>query len=520
MNGLTTLNRFRHFVPPGPVAEAYIADAEHQVQLIRGPVGSGKTVSSIYKTLNVATRLMPVCRDGVIHCKLAVAGKTYGQLERNLYPTWHYWLPRDGTYNDGPAWFEGEWEGGRGRFAEHKLQFETIRRGRRVLVDFHAVFAAIGELSVEEFARGFEPSLVYLYEVDQMPDGIVEQMFGRLGRYPNKDMLPEGAMWKGLVLGDTNSGETDSWYYKTVEEKRPAGWKQYVQPAGDAPNAENVKNLPRGYYENLKATSAHKPKWVRRFVKNRYAPAGDGDPVYDDTFSAERHVAPEELRAVKGREVSIGMDQGLRPAAIIYHRMANGQRRVLGEVFNDRMSPRRFADAVADELAIVAPGCRVADVFADPAGFTGVDTQDSGDVAWADQVWQHLQRKGVLEEPILSADSNALDICIVALEDELVYMVNAEEPAILISPRCRQLIKALGSDYKYEKRPETKDQVKRPIKNVAANLVNALQYGIVGEKGRHGVIAGPRDAREAARAGPAPAADRGDCQIAAPVVLG
>lgn len=524
MNGLTTLERFRTFTAPGPVAEAYVADVEHQVQLIRGPVGSGKTVSSIYKTLNIATRIMPVCRDGVIHCKLAVGGITYGQLERNLYPTWQYWLPKDGTYNDGPAWFEGEWEGGRGRFAEHKLQFETIRRSRRFLVDFHVVFAAIGELSVEEFVRGFEPSIWYLYEVDQLKDGIIEQAVGRLGRFPNRDMLPDGATWRGLVIGDTNSGETDGWYHRTVEEQKPTGWKQYVQPAGDSPMAENIANLPPSYYENLKTLNGHKPKWVRRFVKNRYGPSGDGDPVYDATYSPERHVAPEELRAVKGRPIVVGMDQGVRPAAVIYQPMSNGQRRVLGEVYNYVMSPRRFADALLAEIAIVAPNCPIAGMWADPAGFDGKDKEDSGSLAWAEQVFVELMDH--IPDPILPADTNDPDVCIPAIEDRLVYMVSAEEPALLISPRCRWLIKALGSEYKFEKRPENKSQIRRPIKNHHANVVNALQYGLVGELGRQGVISGPRDPREEARIAMLAGRDghsgagKGDQALKAPIDLG
>ena len=487
MSSITTLEKFRQFRASGPVSESYMADVTHRVQVIRGPVGSGKTVSSVFKSLDLASRLMPVCKDGAIHCKLAVAGVTYGQLERNLYPTWHYWLPKDGG-----DWTEGEWEGGRGRFAEQKIAFDVLRKGRIVPVYFHAIFAAIGELSVESFVRGFEPSMWYLYEVDQFPDGIIEQALGRLGRFPNADMLPEGASWRGLVFGDTNAGETDHWYHKTFEEMRPAGWRQYVQPAGDSPQAENIQNLPRGYYDDLKSLNAHKPKWVRRFIKNRYGPSGEGDPVYDETFDEQMHVAPEDLRATRGRGVMLAFDQGLRPAAVILQRQASGQLRVLGEVFRERMSVRRFAQAVRDELSIVAPGEKVTDAWGDPAGFTGVDDQDSGDMAWMDLLSAELV-PDVLETPILPCDTNTPDICITAVEDELTHMVAAGIPGILVSPRCTWLKKGFASEYKFEKRPETKDQVKRPIKNLFANVHNALQYGIVGEKGRHGVITGFRD---------------------------
>lgn len=480
-------DRLKEFKPLGPVAEAYMADVTHRVQIIRGPIASGKTVTSEFKALNVASRLMPICKDGVIHCKLAVAGVTYGQLERNLYPTWHYWLPKDG------GWTEGEWEGGRGRFAEQKLKFWVIRKDRRVLVDFQVVFAAIGELSVEQFVRGFEPSMWYLYEVDQFPDGIIEQAIGRLGRWPNFDMLPNGATWNGLVFGDTNSADTDSWYYRTFEETQPPGWKQYVQPGADTPQAEGIYPLKNpGYYPSLMAANAHKPKWVRRFIQNKYGPAGDGDPVYEQSWDPAVHMSPTELRATKGRGVVLAFDQGLRPACLVLQRQASGQMRAIGEVFNDRMSVRRFAAAIRDELSIVAPGEKVIDAWGDPAGFTGTDDQDSGDLSWMDLLFNELV-PDVLAEPILPADTNNPDICITAVEDELLHMVAAGIPSLLVSPRCKWLKKGFDSEYKFEKRAETRDQVKRPLKNLYANVHNALQYGLVGEKGRHGVVIGKRD---------------------------
>lgn len=470
---------FRNFKPPGPVAAAFLSDLESRVRFLRGPVGGGKTVTCTFDGLNRASRTMPVCRDGQIHFRLAVCGVTYGQLERNLYPTWTHWLPRDGG-----NWTDGEWEGGGGRFAVHRLRWKVPRDGRHIIVNFEAIFSAIGELSVEQFVRGFEPSAWYFFEVDQLPDGMIEQAIGRLGRYPSRDMLPDGVEWRGYIIGDLNAPDVDSWYYRYVEETRPPGVKQYVQPDGLSPRAENVHNLPKGYYQDLAATNAHKPRWVNRFVRNRYGPSGDGQPVFD-LYSDERHLAPDDLKPLPNHGLQLGFDQGLtQPACTISQRSrATGQKRVLAEVLPGRMNARRFAAKVREEIAEVAPGLPIESAYADPAGFGGADTE-AGELAWAEIVAQEL---GIV---ILPAPTNEIAARLEAVEEELAGTIEGGGPRLLISRRCPRLRKGFASEYKFEARPITKAQDRKPIKNLYANLQDALQYDLLGEKGRYGVIAG------------------------------
>ena len=56
----------RQFKSPGPVASAFMADRQHRVRDILGPVGGGKTVTCVHDLLTNAA-LMPVCKDGLIH---------------------------------------------------------------------------------------------------------------------------------------------------------------------------------------------------------------------------------------------------------------------------------------------------------------------------------------------------------------------------------------------------------------------------------------------------------------------
>lgn len=486
---------FRQYKSPGPVAAAYTADRHSKVKTIRGPVGSGKTVASIFDGIAASASVMPVCRDGKIHFRDAVVGSTYGQLERNLYPSWHHWLPKD---PDDDAWLEGEWTGGGGRFAMQKINFDTVRQGRRVEVCYEAIFAAIGEISLEQFVRGFEPSAWYLFEVDQLPEGVIEAAVGRLGRWPNADMLPAGEEWSGYVRADLNAPDVDSWYYRLAEEIRPKGFSAYVQPSGLSSKAENLQNLRvRNYYQSLAEQNTHKPRWVRRFIKNEYGPSQDGEPVYPE-YSDELFYANEDLVPTPGIPLELGVDAGLgNPAAVIGQAMPNGQFRVLAEVVPGRMSAKRFAAEVLREVGELnelagRAGVRIhgethdlirlAFGWGDPAGFNGADKED-GELAWMEQAMVAL---GIA---IDEAPSNAIALRLDAVRDELV--VEGAIPRLLISRRCKKLRKGFASHYCYrvDKSTGRAAAEAKPHKGEYSHVHDALQYWMLGKKGRYGVIA-------------------------------
>lgn len=467
---------------PGPVAKAFLEDTRHQVRLLRGPVGSGKTIACCYDAVRSAIMRMPIWRDGVIRYRQAVIGSTYGQLERNLYPSWWKLYPKDPS-----TWTEGEWQGGGGRFAKHVMRFTTLRGGRRVPVEFEAIFAAIGEQSIEEFVRGFEPSGWHLYEVDQQPEGIIEQALGRLGRYPNRADIGAGELpWEGTLIGDLNAPDINHWYDIYVNQHRPPFVAEYVQPSGLSPDAENVAALGPGYYEKKMLQYASQPRLARRFVLNEYGPSGDGEPVFPQ-WSDARHLGAQRLQAVPGREVLLGFDQGLHPACVIGQRMPSGQMRILGEVLPGRCGTARFCDLVRDELRQVAPESVVGGAWCDPAGFTGAEAE-SGERSWAEMVAADLGF------PLLPAsDSNALPPRLEAVIYELTTSTHMGEANLLLSSRCKELRRALASEYRFAKRRPGESQATKPIANRYKDIADALQYLLLGEVGQHQVMSGRRD---------------------------
>lgn len=512
---MKALQQIRSFRPSGPVSAAFLADQTSIVKALLGPVGGGKSVACVFDSVRRPS-YMPACNDGIVRYRRAIVGSTYGQLERNLYPTWKRWLPEDG----GDFTPVAEWKGGGGRSSTHRLEWDVVRGHRLVQVQAEYVFAAVGELDVEQFMRGFEVTDIWPYEMDQLPEGVIDVGITRLGRYPpngrEPDALPHEADWTPQIAGDLNAPDIDSWFYAKFEEDPPKGFRVYKQPSGRSPRAENIHNLPRGYYDRQVETLGKRPggkQLVTRMVDAKYAPSRSGEPVFEE-YDDDTHLAPDDLKPLPGVPIILGFDQGLgQPACIGFQVAPTGQRRVLLEVVPGRMSARRFAEKVKLELTDVAPGHPLADVhFCDPAGFTGADKED-GESAWGEIVANELKLV------VLPAETNEIELRLTAVVDQLTHFIGPGQPAFLLSRRCKMLRKGFVSNYMYERRPAEKSQTRKPVKNLWSNPHDALQYGLLGIGGRFGAIAGPRDAGAPMRDGRRADEDDSSVQLQAPVAF-
>jgi len=483
--GGNDVENFRTFKPAGPVAEAFLLDRTSEVRAIMGPVGGGKSVSCVYDMLLNAGQ-MPICRDGKIRYRLAIIGNTYGQIERNLFPTYFEWLPRT-TDN----FFEAELKGGGGRQAFHKVGFKVIRGGVVVQVECEVIFAAIGEQAVQPFMRGFEPTAFWLYEMDQMPETVLTNAIGRIGRYPPKKQLRPGDSYRPYVVGDLNAPDIDHWFVKAFDEQRVEGYTLYRQPGARTGRAENVQNLPDGYYDRLIRLNAKKPRWITRFIDCEYGPSEEGEPVYPE-YSDALHLSAAPLKASDNLPVKVGFDQGLtRPAGVIAQRTSLGQWRILAEVVPGRMNARRFAAQFKQVLGDVAPNAAIQMGWCDPAGFTGAD-KEAGEFAWAEIVARELGF------PILPTETNEIEPRLTAVKDELTFMIDSQTPAFILSRGATPMLrKGFASHYRYKRSLVGGGErySDKPEKNDWSNPHDALQYLLLGEKGRYGVISGSREIR-------------------------
>jgi len=451
---------------PGPVSSRFMA-ATAPVQILNGPIGSGKTTTALMKAIRLASMQATSTRDTspgpggrrlpVRKFKLCVVRDTYRQLWKTTMQSWFRRVPQT----------VGDFTGAENAPATHRITFAP---GDGTLVEFHADFVAIGDQAVEDVLRGYEPTAFYLNELDLLAREVMIYAAGRTGRYPGMD--EGGPSWHGL-LADCNAPILQSWLYEEIftaplAEIEAKGVALFRQPSGLDQHAENLPNLPPGYYANQVRLN---PDWyVRRMIKNIPGFDRSGKPIYPEFVDA-LHVPGCELEFTPGLALGIGLDAGLNPAAVFGQRMPNGQRRILDELVGEQgTGPRRFGEDLAKRLHERFPAARKITGYADPSAAYGAD-KAAGEQSWIEIV---AATAGIT---IVPAPTNALIPRLEAVRRPLTRLIDGE-PGLLLSPRCKLVRQGFASGYRFRKlQIATADRyTDEPDKNAFSHPHDALQY--------------------------------------------
>lgn len=454
-----------HLKPTGPVGAGFIGSFA-SVRMIMGPIGSGKTSLCMWDIVQKSCLQPKSPIDGYRHAKWAIIRDTYRNLAKTTIPSWNTWFPKS----------EGKWTGGgAGDPAKHEL---VLNFGGAIgKVKLIVEFIALGENSVEDVMRGWEGTGVYLNEADRLAYEVFTFARGRVGRYPSK--AHGGCGWYGVIL-DMNAPDVDNWTYLVFVEEKPTSFEFYRQPGGliktpegyrENPEAENIRNLPKGYY--LQQAEGQPDWYIRRMILNEFGYSREGKPVYEE-FNDALHVAKADLIAVKGLKLIVGLDAGMTPAASIRQRMPDGQWWGLGELVMEHCGPQNFATELNQYLNQVFPGFgrdRI-DVFADPSSQFGGDDKD---LPWMLSVAKHTGLR------IKAAPSNNLHPRLDAVRGPLSRMIDGRKPGYLLSPTCRIMRKAFNSGYQYKRIQGTNGQYQdQPLKNEFSHVMDADQYAALG----------------------------------------
>lgn len=289
-------------------------------------------------------------------------------------------------------------------------------------------------------------------------------------------MMHGGPTWHG-VIGETNSFDEDSDWNKVLEEKwlidkpLPETWEYFVQPGARDVGAENRENLVPGYYEDLIETNSG--AWVEQYVDNIVAPSLSGEAVFRASFKHQWHVAQQALSPIPGMMLVIGMDFGRHPAAILGQMDPKGRIIVLEEVVGDNMGVEKFITTLLRPVLSQQKYQRL------PVGVVGDPSGVSRSQIGEESVFQALKRLGLASQP---AQTNNIDPRLRAVEKWLLQSRDGG-PAILISPTCVQLVQAMRSKYRYDKK---KDGELHPAPNKShpwSDIADAFQYFVLGFSG-------------------------------------
>lgn len=419
------------------------------VRGIMGPVGSGKSVACCFELFAKAMRQHPG-RDGIRRSRVLVVRNTLPQLETTTIKTWLDWFPEDvfGHMTRKPPY----------------TQVVKYRMGDGTTMQMEVIFIALDKPEDVKKLLSLECTWIWYNEAREIEKEIVDAGTARVGRYPSvkdrPDDLPEDAPWptcSGIIM-DTNPPDDEHWWYKVAEldewRREPESgnltpmedvpttmrWEFWSQPSGRSPQAENVHNLPPGYYDKISIGKTI--EWINVYVHGRYGFVMDGMPVYKNSYNPKIHLAETPIPIDPYAKVKAGVDcSGRNPAALFGQHAPDGQLKIVHELVCEGIGAELFAVMLAREINAVFPNNDI-EWWGDPAGFF---KQASDERTYVD-ILKAKAKVTVRPAPVIRSAPR-----IAAVESMLLRLGPGGKPAIIVSPTCKMFVRGLAGGYKYKR---------------------------------------------------------------------
>ena len=433
------------YAPP-PSVQGFLT-SESFISLITGPVGSTKTSAGIMKIAYHAKQ-MAAGKDGIRRSRCVWVRNTNQMLLDTSIPDFLKWFP------DGQA---GVYEKTKMRFV---LRFDDVV--------CEVLFRGLEDANDVRRLLSLQISFAILDEFREIHSDIYEALQGRLGRYPDKMLVPPRKEWgrdaKGNPIGGcvkddgspnkflwgmTNPPDSDTYWEKLLTDP-PANVKAFFQPSGLSPEADWTQFLPEDYYANL--AEGKSQDWVDVYIHNKFGKSLSGQPVFR-TFDTALHVAKTPLTVLSG-PILVGVDAGLSPAAVLGQIDYRSRLVVHDALVSESMGALRFIrEKLKPLLATKYPG-RAVLIVIDPAAFQRAQTDER-------TVADMFKNEGFRVVP---ARSNIISARLASVEQYLTRLVDGA-PSIIFDPEgCKPLLAALRGKYRYKvnTKGETDD---KPEKN-------------------------------------------------------
>jgi hypothetical protein len=448
-----------HTAPQGQVLGEYM-ESWQRVEAIMGPLGSGKTIQSCQKLFSAM--LNQESNDSGVRPSRWIA-------VRNTYP--------DLTTTTIKDWLElygelGRYVGGGLEPPTHHLDFD-LEDG--TTVSAQVIFLALDRSDAVKKLRGIQCSGFWLNEMKELPKAVVDMADLRHGRYPSKAAGGVRCTWHGMI-GDTNAPDEDHWYYRLAEESRPKDWRFHKQPGGVFPkgdtfianhNAENLQNLPDGYY--VRGMEGKSADWIKINLANQYGYVANGKPVYPEYVDSV-HCLTEEYKPDPAYPILLGVDFGRTPACA-FVQFLPGMGRYIGfdEFVTEDMSAAMFAPELKRYIDRTYPGFTFGRSGGDPAG------ENKGE-ATEETPFRILWKHGLtMVRP--TATNNTL-IRRSSIINPMKRLCMDGKPAFMISPKCKMWRKGLMGGFCYKRKQIAGDERfhDEPDKNKFSHVCEAGEY--------------------------------------------
>lgn len=448
--------------------------ATELVRYIAGPFGSGKSSGCLMEIVMRAMRQQPD-EANVRKSRWAIIRNTYPELKSTTIKTFEQWIPNS--------------------IAPVVYGIPITAKFRQKLndgtwVDLEFVFMALDTPEDVSKLLSLELTGAYINEAREVAWEIVEGLLGRIKRYPQtiKEEVrgPGGAIILGDdgkptynilygptepgILMDSNPPRNTHWLYTKFETGEvPAGWRKFQQPPAVYkdevtgkwvinPDAENLKHLPEGYYEQQLAAASE--DFIRVNLGGEFGMSRKGKPVFSK-FSEHTHVAKEKLNPQRGYSVIIGQDFGLTPAIVI------GQLTYRGIIITDELPAtdetlEDFLDEYLSPLLLERYQGFTVVACGDPAG-KGRSAHDKR------TSFTILRSRGIKAFPAFTNDPK--------IRIATVNYFLGRQDGFLISPHCTHLREAMASGYVFKETKNGSGQYTDvPLKNEWSHIADATEY--------------------------------------------
>ncbi len=471
-----------NYTSPGPVVDEFLL-SDAFVTGIRGPFGSGKSSACVMKCLMISDAQQPQ-KDKRKYSRGVIFRNTYLELVSTTMTTWHQWVPRDigyfGRKDNGPP-------------CHHIVDDER---------DMQVYFISLDRPKDVAKVLGLELTWAWGNEAREADKALIDGLTGRVGRFrpPRPVQRADYECVSPQILLDTNPPEIGHWWYVLAEEDtssqpnadmvasvkkaelelREKGilkpkqklFKFLAQPDANSPDAENIPNLPPGYYAKLSAGKTE--EWKKVYIRGEYGFVQDGRPVYPE-FREHLHVKEFELNP--RLPLSIGIDFGNTPAATIGQRSFTGIHRVRWEVVSEHMGAKQFAETLKGFLNQTCANFQMDSISGDPAG-------DSESQTNIDETCFKIMRvNGIDARPApFPGQINDFTVRREAHAQAMMKLIDGEAGYQVHPQGAPTLRRGMAGQYRY-KRIQVAGDPKfhdKPDKNMVSHVCEADQYRMLG----------------------------------------
>ena len=462
--------------PPGKVLQDY-SDCRSRVSIIIGPLGSGKTVQTILKLLDLMCEQDFVKNKTSRHWKtrpsrILAVRNTYSELFTTTIKDWLEIHGELGPFNAG------------GRQPPHQTIEFNLTDGTKVVSEI--IFIAFDRPDHVKKARGLQPTWIWLNEVKELDKSVIDMLDLRHGRYPTKAKEYVAPTHHGMI-GDTNAPDTDHWLYHLAEEVRPKDWSFFKQPGGLVrvdnkwkPNhlAENLENLPGKMDYYVKGMEGKADDWISVNLANEYGYVSDGKPVHP-WYIDSTHCMKEDFIPSLAHPIVLGFDFGRTPACVFVQKSAHMRWIAFDEFLAEDMGAVAFAPLLKKYIDQKYPNFRFKG-WGDPSGDSGSQSDDR-------TPFMILRSAGI---PCYPTYTNDIMIRRASLENPLKELCMDGKPRFMITPDCVVTRKGLQGGFCYRRVQISGERYTDvPDKNKFSHPCEALEYALQGEgEGRRALV--------------------------------